>query len=98
MKLDINEFTFQFKFKDDPQMPAVLTLLIGQFQIRGFRIMKSKFADASKTHYLTPPANRLGNGKFIKLFWADKEDWALLEKRALEQFDEELMNQEVSKL
>ena len=98
MKIDINEIRFQFKLKDNPQMPAVVTLFIGQFQIRGFRIMKSKFDDSSKRHYLTPPANRLGNGGFIKLFWADKEDWALLEKRALEQFDEELMNQEVSKI
>ncbi len=71
-------------------MPATMTLIIGQFQIKGFRVMKTKFADNAERFFIKPPANRLKTGKWIDLFWTDsKDDWKLLEKKALKQFDEE---------
>ncbi len=88
MKLNIDELEYKFKFHENEQMPATMTLFMGQFQIRGFRIMKSQYTDNSKRFVLFPPANRTGRGKWIKIFFTEiKDDWALLEQRALAQFD-----------
>ena len=88
MKIDINDLEFIFKFRDDDEMPAIMTLIIGQFQIRGFPVRKSKFANDSKRFALFPPSNRTGKGGWVKIFFTEiKKDWYLLEQRALTQFD-----------
>jgi hypothetical protein len=102
MKIKVNELEYEFKFmENNDEMPAIMTLIIGQFKVKGFRVMKTKFEDNDKRFVLYPPANRTGGGKWIKIFWTDvKEDWSLLEKEALEQFDKEhteyLLNNSVS--
>ncbi|MFA6532994.1 MAG: hypothetical protein WCT22_03280 [Patescibacteria group bacterium] len=90
MRINIDDLKFKFKFKDDPEMPATMVLIVGQFEIRGFTVRKSKFDENAKRYVLYPPANRSASGKWIKIFWTElKEEWELLEKRALKQFEEE---------
>lgn len=90
MIINIDELQFKFKFRNDPEFPATMTLVVGQFQVRGFRIMRTKYEDNKKQYYLKPPSNRTGRGAWIQLFWTDsKDDWKLLEDKALEAFDKE---------
>lgn len=90
MTINIDDLKFKFKFKDDPEMPATMVLIIGQFEVRGFTVRKSKFEENKKRYVLYPPSNRSSSGKWIKIFWTElKEEWELLEKGALKQFEEE---------
>lgn len=99
MRINVNELSFEFKFKDDDEHPATMILKVGQFQIRGFRIMKTAFEENKKRFVLFPPANRTRNNKWIKIFWTDiKPDWELLENLALKQFNKEHEEYLLSKL
>lgn len=90
MKINIEDIEFQFRFHDNEQMPATMTLLIGQFAIRGFKIMKSKFTENKYPFTLFPPSSRTGSGSWIDIFWTDiKNDWEFLKRKALEQFSRE---------
>lgn len=90
MRINIEDLKFKFKFKDDPEMPATMILIIGQFEVKGFRVFKTKFAENTSRYYIKPPANRTGSGKWVDIFWVNvPKDWKLLEKLALEQFERE---------
>lgn len=93
MDINVNELKFEFKFRDDEMAPALMTLFIGQFKIKGFVVRKTKFNDNNKRFWLSPPIIYSGQ-RSIKTFWTEnKKDWILLEKRALEQFDQEQTNE-----
>jgi len=99
MTIDLKALKFKFKFTDNPEMPATMTLTIGQFEIRGFTIRKSKFEENKEPFVLFPPANRSWKGSWIKIFWTDdKEIWKLFCKEVLEKFNlehtEYLLNQQ----
>jgi hypothetical protein len=90
MRIKIEDLEFKFKFRDDEDFPATMTLFIGQFEVRGFTIRKTKFSDNSNNFALFPPANRSGHGKWVKIFFTEiKNDWKELEDRVLQQFNEE---------
>ncbi len=90
MNVNKDQLQFKFKFQDNDDFPAGLTLVIGQFEIRGFTIRKTKFSSNVKRYALFPPAKGLGGGKWLHLFRApDKKDWQELEDIVLEQFDKE---------
>lgn len=100
MKINIDDLEFKFKFRDDLEMPATMILIIGQFKVKGFTIRKSKFEENNKRFVLFTPSNRSANGKWIKIFWTDvKDDWKLLEKKVLEEFDKQhseyLLNKDI---
>lgn len=89
---------FKFKFRDDVDFPASMTLVLGKYEIRGFAIRKSKFPNEKIRHALYPPAKNLGGAKWLHLFYVpDKAEWSKLEKAVLEKFypeqDEYLMKQ-----
>lgn len=92
MKINIDNLEFEFKLRGDKKdfdlFPATMILTIGQFKVKGFSVRKTKFEENVNRFVIHPPANRAG-AIWIKLFWADKEDWELLSKRALKQFDQE---------
>ncbi|MBN1325870.1 hypothetical protein JW977_02735 [Candidatus Falkowbacteria bacterium] len=89
MTIDLNALKFKFKFTDNPEMPATMILIIGQFEIRGFTIRKSIFEN-KEPFVAYPPANRSGGGKWIKIFWTDdKELWNSFCKLVLEKFNTE---------
>ena len=80
MKINIENLEFKFKFRDNEDLPATMTLIIGQFEVRGFRVRKSKFSDSEQRFVLFPPAVSAGNNKWIKIFFCyDKESWKKLE-------------------
>lgn len=90
MKIDITTLEYQFKFRDDNDFPATMILKIGQFEIKGFRIMASQYQDSAKRFFLKPPSNRVQNGKWLNIVWMDsKDDWSEFEKFALKKFDDE---------
>lgn len=90
MMIDINDLKFKFRFRDDPEFLATMTLVIGPFEIKSFRVFKSQFEENVKRYFIKPPANRGKGGKWIDIFWTNsKDDWALLEEKALEQFAKE---------
>jgi len=87
MNINVDELQFEFKFRDDENFPAQMTLIIGQFKVKGFTVRKTSFEISDKSFVLFPPSSPSGRGKWIKLFWTDdKPDWELLEKKALQSF------------
>ena len=93
MKINIAQLEFKFKFRDDIDFPASMTLLIGQFEVRGFTIRKSKFQNNDKRHALFPPAKNMGGKKWLHLFHSpDKKEWDELQDAAIKQFNEEHEN------
>lgn len=99
MNINIDDLKFKFKFRDDPEMPATMTLTVGQFEIRGFRVLKTKFDENTNRYYMKPPANKAGSGKWVDLVWVNApKDWRLLEKLALAQFDREQTDKLLGKL
>lgn len=100
MTIDLNALKLKFKFTDNPEMPATMILTIGQFQVRGFTVRKSKYEENNEPFVLFPPANRSAGGKWIKIFWTDDKDlWKSFCKIALDKFSiehtEYLINQSV---
>lgn len=89
MKIDIKDLKIKFKFRDDPEFPANVTLTIGQFEVRGFSIRKSQFEENSKRFVMYPPASRGGKGWIKICFVYDKEDWKEFEDWVLKKFEEE---------
>ncbi len=90
MKISIDDLKFKFKFKENDNMPAIMTLIIGQFEVRGFKVLKTQFEENRQKFVIYPPSKSLDHNKWLQLFWTeDKEDWNLLCKKALEQFDKE---------
>lgn len=93
MFINVNDLKFEFKFRDQADMdkfPATMTLIIGQFKIKGFSIRKTIYEENKNNFVLFPPSNPAGGGKYIKLFWTKpKENWKELEEKALEQFKKE---------
>lgn len=90
MKIDPSELTLKFKFHDKENMPATVTISIAQFEVRGFRVMRTKFDDNASRFVLYPPAIRGGAGRFMDIVRvADKEEWKRFEEFVLSKFDEE---------
>lgn len=90
MKIDPKEISLKFKFHDKENMPATVTISIGQFDVRGFRVMRTKFEENKGRFVLYPPAIRGGGGRFMDIVRvADKEDWKQFEQFVLHRFDEE---------
>ncbi len=90
MKINTHEISFRFKFRDDINFPATMTVVIGQFEIRGFTVRKSKFEDANQLYAVFPPSKNVGGPKWLHLFYTpDKKEWVLFEKVALEKFKKE---------
>jgi hypothetical protein len=90
MKINISDLDFKIKLTDKDEMPAIVTFVVGQFEIRGFTIRRTKFKESIKRFVLYPPANRVGINKWIKIFWTeDKEEWAKIEDTVLEKFNTE---------
>ena len=92
MKININDLEFRFKFSDNERMPATLTIVVGQFVNRGFKIIRSKHEDSTKKFLLFPPSNKVGNNYIDIVRVPDKDDWHLLEEAVLKKFDEEYDN------
>ena len=93
MKINIDDLKYEFKFRereDSDAFPATMILRIGQFEVKGFSVRKTGFEENEKGFFLSPPSNRIGGGKWIKLFFTEiKEDWGKLEANALKQFNKE---------
>lgn len=86
MKIDMQNIELAFYPVDRDDLVANLSVQIGQFKVRGFTIRKSKFGDK---FFVSPPHRKLNGGRWVKLFWANKEDWGELEKFILDKFLEE---------
>jgi hypothetical protein len=90
MNVNLDELQFEFKFRDEEKFPAQMTLIIGQFKIKGFSVRKSNYEDSDVKFVLYPPASPAGHNKWIKLFWtSSKPDWKMLEEKAIKQFNNE---------
>lgn len=99
MTIDLNNLQLKFKFTDNDEMPATMTLLLGQYEVRGFSIRKSKFEENKEPFVVYPPANRSKKGGWIKIFWTDNiELWKSFSKAVLVKFNSEhteyLLNQQ----
>ncbi|NMC51527.1 hypothetical protein GYA54_02225 [Candidatus Kuenenbacteria bacterium] len=89
MKINIDELEFNFKFKNDDNMPATMTLVIGQFEVRGFKVVATHYESNKNKFKLYPPSKSMGNDKWFHLFFTpDKNEWGKIEQRALEKFNE----------
>ncbi|PIR03773.1 MAG: hypothetical protein COV59_03815 [Candidatus Magasanikbacteria bacterium CG11_big_fil_rev_8_21_14_0_20_39_34] len=98
MTITTADMKFKFKFRDDIDFPASMTLLIGQFEVRGFTVRKSKYPNGSVRHTLYPPSKNVGGAKWLHIFYVpNKEDWAKIERAALDafyaEFDDHLMHE-----
>jgi len=85
--MNIEEIKFKFKFRDEIDFPATITLILGVFEIRGFCIRKSKYPKGNIRHALYPPSRNVGGYKWMHIFFcSDKKIWAKIEDKALEEF------------
>ncbi len=99
MKINVDDLVFKFKFRDDGDFPAQVTVTIGQFEVRGFAIRKTNFPTGTKRHALYPPAKSMGGGKWLHIVRApEKGDWQKFEDIVLEQFDKEYTDYLMTKL
>lgn len=92
MNIDIEALEFRFQDKSgSPDTLATMTLMIGQFQVRGFRIMRTQYPENGEDLVLFPPSNRSKGGRsWVKVFWTDdKESWSRLQEIALAEFRQE---------
>ncbi len=90
MKIDPQEVELKFQFRNDDNMPALVTLTIGCWEMRGFRVMKTKFLDNKSRFVLYPPAIRGRSGKFTDVIrLTEKKEWEELQKIVLHKFDQE---------
>ncbi len=104
MKIIIENENLKINMKiiDDPDSKekAIVTIALGPFKIKGFRIREGEYMtnkEGSKL-WLTPPAYRSRTGKFHKEFWCeDKVLWKEIEEKILAKYNEELMNKEIKK-
>jgi len=90
MKIENGEISFKVHLKKDIKNPAMLTLFIGPYQIKGFAIRKVSDDKKNTDIFLAPPAKKVTGGWF-KLFWVDNELWKELEKMAISEFGKELL-------
>jgi DNA-binding cell septation regulator SpoVG len=90
MKIDIQKIEVKFQFKNNENLMAQVTMTLGQFELRGFRIMKTKFKDNKSRFVLFPPAVPCGGGKFMHIVRiVDKKYWEELQDFVLAKFDQE---------
>ena len=90
MKINIHDIAYKFKFREDIEFPATMTLIVGQFEVRGFTVRKSKYTDSNQLHAIFPPSKNVGGSKWLHLFYTpDKKEWVLLEKAALQKFNKQ---------
>ncbi len=90
MKIDIQKIEVKFQFKNNENLMAQVNLTIGPLELRGFRIMKTKFKDNKNRFVLFPPSVRCGGGKFMHIVRiGDKKYWAELQDYVLDKFDKE---------
>lgn len=94
MKICNQEILFKIHLKKDRDNPAMLTLFIGPYQIKGFAIRKAVDDNGKESLYLTPPSKR-APGRWFKLFWTEKEKWDELEKLAIEEFNKETSSEKL---
>lgn len=89
MQIDIQNIKYKFHFKNNGgNMPCTVDLILGEFLVKGFRIISSEKAPNKFIFY--PPANRTSNGNWIKIFWTDnKELWNQLSEDVLKEFEVE---------
>ncbi len=82
MKIKISEIKLKIKILDDKKTKAIIGLDFGDFVVRGFRIIESKFPNLNGDMlWLTPPSY-LGGGRYHPIFYLPNKDyWLELEKR-----------------
>lgn len=89
MKIDPKELQVKFKFTNKEEMLAQVTISAAQFELRGFRIMKTKFTENKNRFVLYPPAIKCGPRYMNLVQIVNKKDWEELQDFILKKFDEE---------
>jgi len=73
------------------QMMAIINLDFGDFEVKGFRIMRSKFEKENNNPYwIVPPTYQSpGGGRHPLFYTANKDLWKALEKIIVNQYEKE---------
>lgn len=85
MYIDVNNIDFDIKFTGKDEMPGTVKIKIGQLELSGFSLRRSKF-DSGLPLVLFPPTAKTRSGNYMKLFFAPTEDWKRMNEIINKQF------------
>lgn len=88
MKIKIEEIQTKIKILEDKKTRAIIGLDFGDFVIKGFRIMDSKFPNINGENlWLIPPSYQGGGHYHPMIFFPDKELWQKIEKMIWDEYE-----------
>ena len=87
MKIDIAEIQLKIKILEDKKTLAIIGLDCGDFVVKGFRIVPSKFPNVNgEMLWLMPPSYQGGGRYHPMFFFPDKELWKKLEEKVWKEY------------
>lgn len=91
MKIDQYNLKYEFKFRDETDFPATMTLIIEEFmEIRNFTIRKSDYRNNELKFFLTPPSIRLKSNKYLSIFrLTEKNEWNRFQIKVIKEFEKQ---------
>ncbi|KKR24018.1 MAG: hypothetical protein UT53_C0001G0007 [Candidatus Yanofskybacteria bacterium GW2011_GWD2_39_48] len=91
MNIDLEKIEVKVKVIEEKKLKAIISLVIGDIIIKGFRVSESKFFnEMGDMLWLTPPSY-MGGGRYHPIFYMpDKELWKQLEKRIWDEYYRQL--------
>lgn len=92
MSIDLEKLQVRVKPIEHDQLKAILSLDFGDWVIKGFRVLKSRYENQRGEYlWLVPPAYEDKNGKYHPIFFViNKELWQSLEGRIWEEYHREM--------
>jgi len=88
MNFDIENIKIEIKLTNDEKMKAMVSLDFGDFKVKGFRVMTSKFENERGDELWVVPPSYIGKDKkYHPMFFAEnKVYWKKLEQKIIEEF------------
>ncbi len=88
MKINLEELRIIVKVVDVKPTKAIIALDFGDFLVKGFRIMESKFDNRwGEKLWLTPPTYHKGSGPYHPLFFTpNKNLWKEIEEKIMDAY------------
>jgi DNA-binding cell septation regulator SpoVG len=92
MSLNLDKLKVRVKPIEHEQLKAILSLDFGDWVIKGFRVLKSRYENQrGEMLWLVPPAYKDRNEKYHPIFFVtNKELWQALEERIWEEYHREM--------
>lgn len=86
--MNIDNYTVKVKVLEGQDLKAIISVDFGEFVIKGFRVMKSQYANPRGDNlWLTPPSYRSSGGRYHPIFFMpDKSLWEALQGKIWDEY------------